>query len=448
MAEATASRFVSLDDTIESFIEEHENPNTVKKTKREVALLTVFLQTKGETREIAEIPPVELNELLSEFILSVRTKEGQEYEPSSLRGMVASFERHLKRKSYPVSIINDLAFEKLRKTLQSKQKQLKKQGRGNKPNASVALTEDEIKLLFDKGLLGVSSPEAILNTLWLNNSLHFGLRGVKEHHDMRWGDVKLCKTDQGVEYLEFNERQTKTRTGADHRDVRPFAPKMFSTDGSEKDPVAVYKLFVQKRPEKMKDPDAPFYIAVNNVSMKSKPSNSEKCWFKCNAVGTNKLGGLMKEMSKKAGLQNDKLRNHSARKTMIQTLSENNVPPTQIAQLSGHKNLKSIENYSHLSTKQEMHMSNVLANISSECSSITPFTPTVTPSTSAVFRPEGACRFSNPGQQSMALFSGAVIHGGQFSVTINTVNQSPPLPPPSEKRQWKRIRVSSDSDDD
>ena len=68
MAEATASRFVSLDDTIESFIEEHENPNTVKKTKREVALLTVFLQTKGETREIAEIPPVELNELLSEFI--------------------------------------------------------------------------------------------------------------------------------------------------------------------------------------------------------------------------------------------------------------------------------------------------------------------------------------------------------------------------------------------
>ena len=229
--------------------------------------------------------------------------------------MVASFERHLKRKSYPVSIINDQAFEKLRKTktLQSKQKQLKKQGRGNKPNASVALTEDEIKLLFDKGLLGVSSPEAILNTLWLNNSLHFGLRGVKEHHDMRWGDVKLCKTDQGVEYLEFNERQTKTRTGADHRDVRPFAPKMFSTDGSEKDPVAVYKLFVQKRPEKMKDPDAPFYIAVNNVSMKSKPSNSEKCWFKCNAVGTNKLGVVMKEMSKKAGLQNDKLWNHSAR---------------------------------------------------------------------------------------------------------------------------------------
>ena len=87
----------------------------------------------------------------------------------------------------------------------------------------------------------------------------------------------------------------------------------------------------------------------------------------------------MKEMSTKAGLQNNKLRNHSARKTMIQTLSENNVPSTQMTQLSGHKNLKSIEKYSHLNTKQQMHMSNVLAKICSECSSITPFSPTVTP---------------------------------------------------------------------
>lgn len=445
---AEAARFVALDGSIESFIAGQENQNTAKKTKRDVALLTAFLQTKGETRsEIAEIPPAELNELLSEFILSVRTTEGQEYEPSSLRGMVASFERYLKRKSYPVSIIQDLAFEKLRKTLHSKQKQLKKQGKGNKPNASVALTEEEMKILYDKGFLGTSSPEAILNTLWLNNSIHFGLRGITEHHNMRWGDARLCKTDQGVEYLEFTERQTKTRTGENHRDVRPFAPKMFSTDGSEKDPVAVYKIFAQKRPEKMNDPDSPFYIAVNNVSMKSKSSG--KCWFKCNAVGVNKLGSLMKEMSRKAGLENVKLRNHSARKTMIQTLSENNVPPTHIAQLSGHKNLKSIENYSHLSTKQQMNMSNILANMSTEPTSITPVIPNETPSTAAEFQPEGSCHYTNPGQQSMALFSGAVIHGGQFSVTINTVNQSPPNPSPLKKRSgWKRIRVSSDSDDD
>ena len=138
--------------------------------------------------------------------------------------------------------------------------------------------------------------------------------------------------------------------------------------------------------------------------MKSK--STDKCWFKFNAVPSNNLGSLMKEMSRKVGLENDKLRNHSARKTMILTLSGNDVPPTQIAQLSGHKSLKSIENYSHLSTKQQMYMSNLLANISSDCTSITPFTSTATPSTSGEFRPDGtSSHYSYPGQQSVPLYS-------------------------------------------
>ena len=61
-----------------------------------------------KSSEIAEIPPAELNEVLSEFILNVRTKEGKDYEPSKLLGMVASFKRHFKRMSCPVTIINDL----------------------------------------------------------------------------------------------------------------------------------------------------------------------------------------------------------------------------------------------------------------------------------------------------------------------------------------------------
>ena len=71
----------------------------------------------------------------------------------------------------------------------------------------------------------------------------------------------------------------------------------------------------------------------------------------------------MKTMVGKAGIKNDRLRNHSDRKTMIQMLSEHNIPPTKIAQLSGHKNLKSIENYRTVSTKQQMHTSKVLRGV-------------------------------------------------------------------------------------
>ena len=57
-------------------------------------------------------------------------------------------------------------------------------------------------------------------------------------------------------------------------------------------------------------------------------------------------------------------------------------------------------------------------------------------------------------QQSMALFSGAVIQGCNFSININTVNQSPKLtlkessPPEAVMPRWKRLRPLVDSDDE
>ena len=200
----------------------------------------------------------------------------RDYEPCFVRSLMASFERYLKKKNYGFSIMKDSEFEQARKALQSKQKDLKQKGKGNKPNASVALTEEEIKLLYDKGLLGTSTPEALLNTVWFNNAIHFGLRGCKEHRDMCWGDVQLRQTTNGEEFLEYSERQTKTRTGENPRDVRQIKPKMFSVPGSEKDPVAAYKLYAKKMPTEMNDNDASFYLAVNNFTKKE----SSNPWFK------------------------------------------------------------------------------------------------------------------------------------------------------------------------
>ena len=92
-------RFASV-YSVEEFILEHENKNTAQKTERDVRLLERFLKTKDEDRKIEDIPAAELNEFISEFIISVRTKDGNEYELTSLRSLMASFERHLKKKGY------------------------------------------------------------------------------------------------------------------------------------------------------------------------------------------------------------------------------------------------------------------------------------------------------------------------------------------------------------
>ena len=122
-----------------------------------------IFENERRRQENWDIPAAELNGHISEFIISVRTKDGNEYKPTSLQSLMASFERQLKKKGYSASIINNLVLEKTRNVLQSKQKQLKKQRKGNKPKASVALTSEEIelKILYEKGLLSMCSPEAL-----------------------------------------------------------------------------------------------------------------------------------------------------------------------------------------------------------------------------------------------------------------------------------------------
>ena len=76
------------------------NAQKRKLTRNYVALLKEFLTLKNEPRLMEEIPSKELNAYVSEFIIMVRKKHNNEdYEPSSLRSLMASFEPYLKRKN-------------------------------------------------------------------------------------------------------------------------------------------------------------------------------------------------------------------------------------------------------------------------------------------------------------------------------------------------------------
>ena len=59
----------------------------------------------------------------------------------------------------------------------------------------------------------------------------------------------------------------------------------------------------------------------------------------------------MKTMAQKAGLEPN-VESHFGRKTMTQNLVNNGVSPTDIMQLSGHKNVQSILSYSTVSQKK------------------------------------------------------------------------------------------------
>jgi len=78
-----------------------ENRNTGEKTKPHVQQFEEVLRMeKNKEREVHMIAPAELNKCLAEFIRSVRRKDGEDYEPTSLRCLVSSIERHLKKSEY------------------------------------------------------------------------------------------------------------------------------------------------------------------------------------------------------------------------------------------------------------------------------------------------------------------------------------------------------------
>ncbi|CAH3040767.1 unnamed protein product [Porites lobata] len=164
-----ASRFASISD--EEFTEKLENENTKKKTLYDIKVFKEYLDACDEKREIEDITLVELQEIIKKFVLAVRKKNGEEYEPSSLRAFIQSIDRHLRKNNYGFSVLNDKEFH-VQDILKKKQKQLKSIRKGNRLNAADPLSDEDIDTFYSSKVLGIHSPRALLNTLWMNNCIH------------------------------------------------------------------------------------------------------------------------------------------------------------------------------------------------------------------------------------------------------------------------------------
>ena len=438
------SRFVSIEeDDIDGFINDQENRNTLKKTLCDMKLLKSFLETQNENRRLETIPPSELNDVLCKFFLSVRKPDGSNYEPNTLRSFMSSFDRHLRKMKYGFEIVSSIEFARVREVVRAKQRDLKSQGKGNLCQKADPITDVEIDKLWECKLLGTHNPESILNSLWLFNTIYFGLRGSDEHRSMSWGDISLQSDTVGLEYLTFNERQSKTRQGVNPRDVRTVKPKMWAnSETPDRCPVAIYKLYKEKRPQDFSRPDDPFYLATHTQQHSMSISDQ---WFKRQPVGVNKLSSMMKRMANAAGIGVDKkLTNHSARKHLVQKLSENNIPPNQIMQITGHKNIQSINNYSSINENQHKSISCILSN-STHRMNPGHATFNLTQNNAIANTAVRNTSTSNAQSSTIVNVSGGIqnflngdVYGGKFTVNIHTcANQSK-----------KRPRVIYDSDSD
>ena len=156
MDDDSKSRFIEVSkDDVDELIAQLENENMKKKTMYDMNTVLKFLARFGMG---------ELNVYFSEFVIAGRTKKGEKYEPSSLRRILTSVDRYLTRREWEnLRLFIDPQFTRLRDALKVKEKELIKQSRGNKPNATSALSQ-KWKLIFSlkKKVLGTSSPQSLL----------------------------------------------------------------------------------------------------------------------------------------------------------------------------------------------------------------------------------------------------------------------------------------------
>ena len=197
----------------ERLVLKNNNENTARSTNTWVNRFENWRIARGLPLPLLKIRHEDLDETLQLFYSTLVKADGQPYEPTSLRTMLAGLDRYFRDNGKTSSIQNDKEFERSRNVLNGKAIKLCELGKGKKPRRAHALTEQE-ELLW-KNVFGCHTPESLNYTVYYTVSQQFGTRGRQEHHEIRMEDLKWVKdpdTDCTI-YIEWTEGITKTRKG-------------------------------------------------------------------------------------------------------------------------------------------------------------------------------------------------------------------------------------------
>ncbi|XP_069109437.1 uncharacterized protein KIAA1958-like [Argopecten irradians] len=200
---------------LRNYIMSKRNENTVKKTEGCIKRFKDWIQAppRSDPREVLQILPFELDTYIGGFLLSLQKNDGSNYEPDTLTSFHRGIDRYLRENGYSFNILTSDLFATSRQVLQSRRKELKQKGLGNRPNKAQPVSDNEEEMLWECGHLGHDNPHALLNTVWFNNTKLLGFRGCDENRQLKWGDIELKHDETGSEYLEFNEKEQQKQEG-------------------------------------------------------------------------------------------------------------------------------------------------------------------------------------------------------------------------------------------
>lgn len=279
--------------------------NTVEGTKTSVRRLKKWYKDKyGKSIDMNIVTRQMAMEMLKDFFLEIRDtrpgKEGNEYEPVTLTTYRNGLRRYFLERKCPPAVENfDLAdreFDVVNYGLVSKRNELKRKGKGNHPNVVESITEEQLERMWASGAIGVHAPRPLLRLQWWINTVSHGIRGRMAHHDLSIDDFRISRGPDGKIIIDHMKAGSNKRPRADDEKDNPRSKKkckarVAATDGSERDPVRAFEVYLRHRPPGISS----FYLTP-----KHKPKGD--IWFNKVPMGKNSIGRIMREIKAIAGI--------------------------------------------------------------------------------------------------------------------------------------------------
>ena len=162
-------------------------------------------------------------------------------------------------------------------------------GKGKFPNRARSLSRAEENIFWESGQLSCSSSRSLIQTVWWNTCLQFGMRGREEHHSLKIEKFRLEGDENGRRYISYTGGLSKTRNKGLNFKPRLISPKMYENK-TERCPLAFFLLFKYKRPVELRNM-GPFYLTVIDAPLTD-------VWSKNQAMGVNTINTMLSRMKK------------------------------------------------------------------------------------------------------------------------------------------------------
>ena len=201
--------------------------------------------------------------------------------------------------------------------------------------------------MWSLGILGVSNPQQLLNTVVFSVSKGFALRAGKEHQALHGipfnSQLKFLRDDDREYFLRYTEDiGLKTNKGGmKHKKVEVKCVDLYASDRPERCPLRVILWYLSLLP-KTRTCTA-FYLQLRRKFFK-------QSWYLNRPAGINKLRNVVADMCCEAGLPGH-YTNHSLCSGSVTKMYQLDLDEQLIMEVTGHRSL-AVSSYKCTSQRQ------------------------------------------------------------------------------------------------